>query len=295
MSFAAEQSLRVLEVHASAGVTPSELLEICDAAPIGEAIYTGRNTIWALDWRGESLAVKAFGIPWGIRQWIYGGFRASKAKRSFENASMLITLGLYTPRPLGYLEYGSRARLQKSFYVSEFLPSSSGVFPLRDVLLDANRSDREGILVAFGRYTCKLHNLGILHRDYSPGNILVMPLGRQERTARDNQSLTLQALETRALSSAAYRFELVDLNRISFGNLSPQQRMHNLRLLWADDDDLRTVVSGYAEVFGRSTNALLQAALRASQAHKTTATREERLKNSLRAWLGKDSPARGST
>ena len=285
----------MLEVHTSAGVTPSELLEICDAAPTGEAIYTGRNTIWALDWRGKSLAVKAFGIPWGIRQWIYGGLRASKAKRSFENASMLITLGLHTPKPLGYMEFGSRSRLLKSFYVSEYLPSSSGVFPLRDVLLDANRSDRKDILIAFGRHTCKLHDLGVLHRDYSPGNILVMPPGRQERTAQDDEALFHSATEMRSSSLSAYQFELVDLNRMSFGAWSTQQRMHNLRLLWADDDDLRTVVTGYAEVFGHPTNALLQDAMRASQAHKTKATREERLKNSLRAWLGKESPARGST
>jgi len=294
MSFATERGLRGVEVHAVAGVAPLELLEVCDAAPTGEPIYTGRNQIWALDWRGRSLAVKAFGTPWGIRKWIYGSLRASKAKRSFENASALLALGLHTPRPLGYAEFGSRTCLLKSFYVSEYLPSSSGVFPLREVLLDANRSDRKEILTAFGRYTCQLHNLGVLHRDYSPGNILVMPMGGEERTAQDNESLSPPALEMRALSSAAYRFELVDLNRMSFGALSPQQRMHNLRLLWADDDDLRTVVTGYAEVFGQPTNALLQDALRTSQAHKTKATREERLKNALRAWLGKGSPARGS-
>jgi len=295
MSFAAERGLRVLEVHASAGVTPSELLEICDAAPTGEAIYTGRNTIWALDWHGKSLAIKAFGIPWGIRQWIYGGLRASKAKRSFENASALTALGLDTPRPLGYLEFGSQVRLLKSFYVSAYLPSSSGVFPLRDVLLDANRSDRADILVAFGRYTCQLHDLDVLHRDYSPGNILVMPMGGEKQTEQDNETLSQSATETRLSSSSAYRFELVDLNRMSLGALSPEQRMHNLRLLWADDDDLRIVVMGYAEVYGQPTNALLQAALRASQMHKVKATREERLKNPLRSWLGKGSPAGGST
>jgi hypothetical protein len=71
--------------------------------------------------------------------------------------------------------------------------------------------------------------------------------------------------------------------------------MHNLRLLWADDDDLRTVVSGYAEVFGQPTNALLQDALRASQRYKAKAIREERLKNALRALLCKGGPARGAT
>ena len=295
MSFAAECGLRGVEVHAAAGVAQLELLEVCDAAPTGEPIYTGRNQIWALDWRGRSLAVKAFGTPWGIRKWIYGSLRASKAKRSFENASALLALGLHTPRPLGYAEFGSRTCLLKSFYVSEYLPSSSGVFPLREVLLDANRSDRREILTAFGRYTCQVHNLGVLHRDYSPGNILVMPMGGEERTEQDHEAPSLPALEMRSSPSSAYRFELVDLNRMSFGAFSLQQRMHNLRLLWADDDDLRTVVSGYAEVFEQPMHTLLQAARRASQGHKAKATREERLKNSLRAWLGKGSPAGGST
>jgi len=286
--------MRVLEVNAFSGVTPSELLEICNSAPTGEPIYTGRNTIWALDWHGKSLAVKAFGIPWGIRKWIYGGLRASKAKRSFENASALIALGLHTPRPLGYAEFGSRTCLLKSFYVSEYLPSSLGVFPLRDVLLDADRSDREDILIAFGRYTCKLHNLGVLHRDYSPGNILVMPMGGEARTAQDNESLLLPTLEMRSSSSPAYRFELVDLNRMSFGNLSLKQRMHNLRLLWANDHDMESVVMGYAEAYGQHTNRLLQPALRASQMHKAKAIREEWLKNKLQTWLGKGNPARGS-
>jgi len=120
-------------------------------------------------------------------------------------------------------------------------------------------------------------------------------MGGEERTSQDNEALSLPALEIHSLSSSAYRFELVDLNRISFSVLSVQQRMHNLRLLWADDDDLRTVVSGYAEVFKQPMHTLLQAALRASQGHKAKATREERLKNSLRALLCKGGPARGAT
>ena len=263
----------MLEVHASAGVTPSDLLEICDAASTGELIYSGRNTIWALDWRGKSLAVKAFGVPWGIRKWIYGGLRASKAKRSFANASALIALGLHTPRPVGYAEFGSQARLLKSFYVSEHLLASSRVFPLRDVLLDPYRANREDILLAFGRYTCTLHDLGVLHRDYSPGNILVVTSDHPE----------------------AYRFELVDLNRMSFGALSLQQRMHNLRLLWAADDDLRRVVIGYAKASGQPLEGLWRLALHASRAHKVKANREERWKRTLRFWTGQGRPAEGSS
>ena len=296
MSFAVEPGLRELRVHARAVMEPSELLAICRAAPSGEVIYAGRNTIWALEWGGKPIAVKAFGIPWGIRQWVYGCLRASKAKRSFENASALIALGLHTPRPVGYMEFGSRARLLKSFYVSEYLPISSGAFPLRDVLIDANRSDREDILMAFGRYTCRLHDLGVLHHDYSPGNILVVPSAGEKPATRADKPISHPTPGMGSSpSSLAYRFELVDLNRMSFGALSLQQRMHNLRLLWADDDDLRTVVRGYAEVFGQPANTLLQPALRASQMHKAKATREEHLKKTLRAWVGKSSQAGGST
>lgn len=291
MCFAAERGARVLRVHEAAGITPIELLEICEAAPTGKAIYTGRNAIWTLDWRGESLAVKAFGIPWGVRKWIYGHFRASKAKRSFENASALLTLGLHTPKPLGYVEFGARGRLLRSFYVSEYIPNSSGVFPLRDVLLDAKRPDREAILTAFGTYSCKLHQLGVLHRDYSPGNILIVPLSGVGGTDKDRAPNLHRTCDIAPPpTSLAYRFELVDLNRMSFGALSLQQRMHNLRYLWADDTDLRTIVTGYAEALGQPANPLIQIALRASHAHKARATREEQLKKMIRAWIGKRGP-----
>lgn len=296
MSFAVEPGLRELRVHEKAAMEPSELLAICRAAPSGEVIYAGRNTIWALEWGGKPIAVKAFGIPWGIRQWVYGCLRASKAKRSFENASALIALGLHTPSPVGYMEFGSQARLLKSFYVSEYLPISPETFPLRDVLLDANRAGREAILMAFGRFSCRLHDLDVLHRDYSPGNILVASSAVEQPTTRDDKPILDPAPGTGSSpSSPAYRFELVDLNRMSFGALSLQQRMHNLRLLWADDVDLRTVVRGYAEVFGKPANTLLQPALRASQMHKAKASREEHLKKTLRAWVGKSSQAGGST
>ena len=150
--------------------------------------------------------------------------------------------------------------------------------------------------MAFGRYTCRLHDLGVLHHDYSPGNILVVPSAVEGPATRADKPISHSAPGMGSSpSSLAYRFELVDLNRMSFGALSLQQRMHNLRLLWADDDDLRTVVRGYAEVFGQPANTLLQPALRASQMHKAKATREEHLKKTLRAWVGKSSQAGGST
>jgi len=96
MYFAADADLRVVKVCGSVGIEASELIQICKTATSGEPIYKGRNVIWVLDWWGKQLAVKAFGIPWGIRKWVYGSVRASKANRSYINASALIARGLNT-------------------------------------------------------------------------------------------------------------------------------------------------------------------------------------------------------
>lgn len=286
MCFAADPGLRTLGVHASAGIRPADLLDICSAAPRGKLIYSARNTIWAIDWGDMPLAVKAFRVPRGIRQWIYGCIRTSKAKRSFDNATALISLGLCTPKPIGFVEYGSGVRLLKSFYVSEYLPASSAAFPLRDALLNTKTPNRESILLAFGCFTRRLHDLGVLHRDYSPGNILVVPSadsGDEDQERHPTSDHAQRAVMPTPPSK--YRFGLVDLNRMSFQPLSIEQRMHNLRLLWAEDDDLRTIVAGYALQTSHPLVALQRAALRASHTHKFKATREERWKRAIRKWI----------
>jgi len=173
---------------------------------------------------------------------------------------------------------------------------SATAFPLRDVLLEAGIEDRDRILLALGRFTCKLHDLEVLHRDYSPGNILVT---RSVSTGREFKASDGLPPSTGTISGASpgfeYDFELVDLNRMSFGQLSMAQRMQNLRLLWADDDDLRVVVTGYASAIGAPTDVLFQLAHSASWAHKNKATREERLKRTIRRWLAKVTSKRYSS
>jgi len=295
MFFAAEAGLRTLRVHKSANLSAEDLLAICDAASSGQAISAGRNRIWALDWGERVLAVKSFGIPWGVRKWIYGSIRRSKARRSFENATTLISLGPYTPKPIGYAEFGDRSHLIESFYVSEYLPISNDAFPLRDVLLDACWPDREVILSAFGQFTCKLHDMGILHRDYSPGNVLVVASKTDLERKQTSSHIADSPEEMRTqCSKRSYRFELVDLNRMSFGKVNTKHRMENLRHLWADDNDLRIIVTGYAGGLTLPIATLWNFAWRASQNHKKKASREERMKRLLRSWLRNGQSAENS-
>ena len=275
MSSGDESCLRAVSVNPGSGIQEEDLLSICRIARSGSALYGGRNTIWSLNWRGQELAIKSFGVPWGIRKWVYGFLRPSKARRSFENAMRLRGLGVHTPTPFGYAEFGSRLALLASHYVSILLPSTPETFSIRDVLLDPVWPKRQQLLMEFGRYTSRLHKLGVRHRDYSPGNIFIT------KTSSDAEG-EAKGAESRT----TYQFSLVDLNRMSFGPIEAEVRMANLKMLWADDADLAQIVDGYAEASGEPAKELLSLALASSHRHKRKAIREERLKAWLRRIMG---------
>ena len=64
------------------------------------------------------LVVKSFRTPNIINRWVYGVFRPSKAKRSFEHAQMLLDIGVGTPRPVGYLNIRKGLMFDRSYYVT---------------------------------------------------------------------------------------------------------------------------------------------------------------------------------
>lgn len=55
----------------------------------GTVIHKGRNELRIMEFEGRKLVVKAFRRPHLINQFVYGIFRASKAKRSYDNALLL--------------------------------------------------------------------------------------------------------------------------------------------------------------------------------------------------------------
>ena len=276
-----DSRFRVLELDDSEMLDCDDLIEVCNSAPNSEAIYVGRNLIFVVNYKGRALAVKSFAVPWGPRRLIYGCLRATKASRSFKNAKRLVALGLFTPKPVGYLESGGKYLLHRSFYVSEYMTSSSGrPVTLREILLDPLWPDRTNVLRDFGRYTYLLHEKGVCHKDYSPGNILV---SRFPPPHEVSLSLPMQPPLTP-------RFDLLDLNRMTFGRMNLNQRMRNFRLLWAEDQDLKTIIQGYAEASKESAEILFRLAEKISHQHKRSANREELWKQKLRTLFRTNKP-----
>ena len=162
------------------------------AAGEGTVIHRGRNELRLIRLDSRALVVKAFRRPHIINRLVYGTLRSSKAKRSFDNATMLRRLGIGTPRPVGYLNIRSACGLlfDRSYYVS----LQSDCTHLYQELFDRPFACEEAVLRAIGRLTATLHEHGLAHRDYGRANILFEPL-----------------------PDGSVRLDLVDLNRMTVG------------------------------------------------------------------------------
>lgn len=234
----------------------------------GETIYKGRNEIKRINWHGTNVMVKSFAVPNAVRGLIYGQLRRSKAAKSFSNALTLKAQGINTPEPLGFVEVRENGLLRQSFYACHEWATA---YTVREPLLDSAFPQRTEILQCLGRFAWQLHKRDILHRDFSPGNILVS----QGESSRSTAELMTRSAQAPTCNMA---FCLVDVNRMRFEPLSLNERMRNFAMLWASDTDLETIVGAYAQASGDDAAQAISLAIDYSQRHKAASARKERLK-----------------
>ena len=183
---------------------------------LGWIISRKRNIIR----ESSEWVIKQFAVPGIWRGIWYGWFAKSKAQRSYEYALRLGTD--FTPRPVAYREAKVFGILRESWYVSE-RALCLGCF--NDLINAPDYPNRTALLWRIGEFTAKLHKRGILHRDYSGGNILF------------NRDGT--------------RIQIVDLNRIQFcKHLTREQRLRNFERLNIDMEALAIMAKAYAEAMG---------------------------------------------
>lgn len=186
----------------------------------GNTIYQGRNTIKTFQVDGASLNVKSFKKPHIINQFAYATFRESKAKRSYSYAKRLLDLGINTPTPIAYMEFSRPLLLKYSLYVCEHIEVDGQLRTLQMGTLE----EHEALIVAFAKFTAKLHDLKVLHLDYSSGNIMYTYVNGE------------------------YKFYLVDLNRMEFDKeIDIHKATHNFRRLWGSDEMLVLFAKEYAK------------------------------------------------
>ncbi|TLS72921.1 hypothetical protein FE246_00095 [Aliarcobacter thereius] len=201
-------------------------------------IHKARNEIKVINHQNIDLVVKAFKIPHILNRFIYTFFRDSKAKKSYEYAFKIENS---TPSPIGYIEFYENFLIKDSYFISEKFDYD---FTIREPLLDINFPNKNGIFKAFAKFTFFLHEKGIYHLDYSPGNILI-------KKENDN-----------------FIFKIVDINRMKFLDMDIELRMKNFSKLWAKDEDLEFIIKEYAKLYKKNEEELCKKAIDFSKKHK---------------------------
>ncbi|MCH9812531.1 MAG: hypothetical protein K0U47_01145 [Epsilonproteobacteria bacterium] len=206
------------------------------------SIHKARNEIKIIEYSGVNYVVKSFKKPHMINQIAYTFFRDSKAKRSFTNA---LKIKMFTPDPIGYIEFFKHGLLESSYYISAYFDYD---FTIREPLQDQNFPDRESIFKALAHFTYTLHDQNIVHKDYSPGNILIQK------------------------KPDGYQYTLVDINRMYFKKFSISDRMKNFAKLGASKEDLRIIIEEYVKTLKENFSILYQEAVYYSDKHQTRLT-----------------------
>lgn len=219
-----------------------------------EFIKPKRNAIKLKELAGITVNVKSFKVPHLFNQFAYKYLRKSKARRSFENAQVLIKKGIGTPKPLAYFEYFSALGLQKSYYVSEHLACD---LTFRELINNPKYPDRENLLIATTDFTFNLHENNILFKDHSPGNTLI------KKTA------------------TGYDFFLVDLNRMKFKTLTYEERIKNFSRLTPKRDMIEIMSNRYAALINKNPKEVFELMWGLTEKFQLKHTRKNNLKKKL--------------
>jgi tRNA A-37 threonylcarbamoyl transferase component Bud32 len=216
------------------------------------SIHKARNEIKIIEIDGKKLVVKAFKIPHIVNKIAYSFFRASKAKRSYENS---LKIEEFVPPAIAYIEFFENNLLEKSYFISQNYDYD---FTIREPISDKEFPNRDYIFKSFAEFTYHLHQKDILHKDYSPGNILIK-----------KQNL-------------GYEFKIIDINRMEFKKLTLDERLQNFSRLSIEDRDLTIIIKEYAKLISKDSDDLVQRALKYLHQHTKSHSRKKELKNKLR-------------
>lgn len=84
----------------------------------GKVIRESRSTVKVFKVNGMQIEVKSFKTSTLINRVIYKYFRKSKAEKQYRKALRLITNGIGTPEPVGYVETSHKGLPSMSYYIS---------------------------------------------------------------------------------------------------------------------------------------------------------------------------------
>lgn len=219
-----------------------------------------RNKIKLFELKEKTINIKSFKIPNIINKIAYKYFRKSKARRSFEYATILLEKGIGTPEPIAFLENFNSLGLKDSYYVSEHLATE---LTFRELVEVPDYPNHDIILRQFSKFCFDLHQKGVEFLDHSPGNTLI-------KKVEENK----------------YAFFLVDLNRMNFHqDMNFEQRMKNLCRLTPKKEMVATMSNEYAKFYREKNEAeIFEKMWHATEKFQESFAKKKRLKKKLKFW-----------
>ncbi len=186
----------------------------------GQEIKRGRNIIKTFTApTGMVVNVKYYHSPRALNKFVYSfGIRSPKGERAYKFAQILLQNGFETAENIAYIEERRFGILKGSYFISIQIPYNH----LMKEWANAIEGTYDDFAKAFAYYTAKLHEAGILHLDYSPGNILWDIINNE------------------------YHFALVDINRMYFGKVSVKNGCASFARLWGPDHFFIMIAKEYA-------------------------------------------------
>jgi len=225
----------------------------------GKIIHSDRNVLKTFDAKllkefDADLVVKSFKVPNLISRTIYTIFRPSKASRSFYNSWKLSAAGFSVPQPVAFIECFDRKLLKESFYISERLDFDCTLHQV----FRKQMFDWELILPLVVEQAFKMHQAGLLHRDFSHGNVLVKKV------------------------TDGFTFSFVDLNRLYVGPVGFKFGLKSLVRLANDDISTKLLATHYARLAHRDELEALTILSKELNKHRT----QKNIKKNIKIKLG---------
>ena len=204
----------------------------------GREIYHLRNIIKVLEAPdGTLLNVKRYHVPAPINRLVYSlGIRKPKGQRAWEYPTILASKGIETPEPVAYIEERRCGLLGLSYFISLQCNYGHTLYDMAEAAPDVY----EPMAMAVARLAADMHEAEVMHKDFTPGNIL---------WERDD--------------SGEFHFSLVDINRMYFGPVSEKRGVLNLIRLWGPKAFTALIVKEYAHLRGFDTDSAVSMAMEA--------------------------------
>ena len=188
----------------------------------GRTIYKSRNEIKVFQVYGVEVNVKRYMKPIFINKIIYTFIRKSKGLRAYHYPMKLLSLGIESPEPIAYIELKKWGLIDYSYFISLQSPYPNTLYSFGSATLE----ECSEVAIAFAKFTAKVHDLGVYHQDYSPGNILYDK------------------------ADGEYHFSLIDINRMSFGPVDIKRGCANFARLWGSKELYELITKEYAKARG---------------------------------------------